>query len=443
MATAITFAGESLIASKQAAGLPLVLDTFVLALVPGQDPNVAVDRSEGMPNAGTIVHTYAIPEEYRGFVNPNQVVYSMLLGSDLGDFTFNWLGLYSSADDVVVAISHLPEIAKWKTDLGTNTAGNNLTRNMLLEFSGAQAATGIIIQAATWQIDFTARLRGIDERERTSNRDIYGRALFWGDACKVGNDGALTLQPGTSYIEGIPVRYTVEQPVQAGAVVSKDVWLDVSLQAQGSDVVAVVVPVVVDTGTAQADYTDGASVRHYLVQLASIDAGGAVTDLRPALGVQAIADNVVAWIAGRTAADMGAAEAEHVHLTEEIVDLLPDPHQWLAGQRYPVTTLVAVDAAVTWDMAANPVAMITLTDAVTTVTLTNAQPGATYELTALQDATGGRSIAFPAAVRWPGGTALEVTQDANAEDLIMFSVRGSVGSPVVRGFAALTMQAVA
>ncbi|GFM37668.1 hypothetical protein [Desulfovibrio psychrotolerans] len=137
------------------------------------------------------------------------------------------------------------------------------------------------------------------------------------------------------------------------------------------------------------------------------------------------------------------APDDHVHLTEEIVDLLPDPHEWLRGQRYPVSTLVAVDAAVTWDMGANPVAVITLVDAVTTITLTNAQPGATYELTVRQDATGGRSIALPASVLWPGGTALEVTQDANAEDLVMFSVRGTVGSPVIRGFAALNMQVVA
>ncbi|GFM38011.1 hypothetical protein [Desulfovibrio psychrotolerans] len=146
---------------------------------------------------------------------------------------------------------------------------------------------------------------------------------------------------------------------------------------------------------------------------------------------------------GVTAAQVGAADEDHFHITEEIVDLLPTSHQWLAGQRYPVSTLVAVDAAVTWDMAANPVAQITLTDAVTTVTLTNAQPGATYELTVRQDATGGRSIAFPASVLWPGGTALEVTQDANAEDLVMFSVRASIGSPVIRGFAALNMQVVA
>lgn len=443
MATAITYAGESLIASKQAAGLPLVLDTFVLAYVPGLDANSAVDRAEGMPDAATIVHTYAIPEEYRGFVNPNQVVYSMLLGSDVGNFSFNWLGLYSSADETVVAISHLPEIAKWKTDTGTNTAGNNLTRNILLEFSGAQAATGITIEAATWQIDFTVRLHGIDERERASNRDIYGRALFWGDACTVNNDAALTLQPGTAYVEGIPVRFGVAQPVQAGAVASKDVWLDVSLQARGSDVVPVVVPVVAAPGTAQADYTDGANVRHYLVQLASIDAGGVVTDLRPALGVQPIADNVVAWIAGRTAADIGAADADHGHTTEEIADLLPAPHQWLAGQRYPVAILAAVDGTVVWDMAAHPVAQITLAAAVTTVTLTNAQPGATYELNVLQDATGGRSIAFPAAVLWPGGEVLEATQDANAEDLLMFSVRGTVETPVIRGFAAQALQAVA
>ncbi|MFV0422238.1 phage tail protein [Oleidesulfovibrio sp.] len=74
MATAITLAGESLIARKQAAGEPLVIDTFLLALVPDLNPDLPVDRTEGKPDAGQMMHTYAIPEEFKGYVNPNQVV---------------------------------------------------------------------------------------------------------------------------------------------------------------------------------------------------------------------------------------------------------------------------------------------------------------------------------------------------------------------------------
>ncbi|WBF68246.1 phage tail protein [Desulfovibrio subterraneus] len=295
MATVITLAGESLIARKQAAGEPLQIDAFVLALVPGLDPDLPVDRSEGKPDAAQIVHTYQIPDEYRGYVNPNQVVYSMLLGSDLGNFSFNWLGLYSSVDDVVVAISHLPEMAKWKTDTATNAAGNNLTRNMLLEFSGAQVATGITIQAATWQVDFTARMRGIDARERRSNRDIYGRACFFADAAKVVNNaGAFSLQAGTLYVEGVRVAFAA-MPLEAGSL-PKKVWLDVGLVQQGADMVADMAVTVLPPEQAAPDYADAVGNARYRVALAEIAADGTVTDLRRTEGV---VTDLVAYLLAR------------------------------------------------------------------------------------------------------------------------------------------------
>ncbi|MFO6979591.1 phage tail protein, partial [Pseudomonas aeruginosa] len=57
--------------------------------------------------------------------------------------------------------------------------GNNVTRNFLVAFDGAQELTGITIDASTWQHDFTVRLAGIDERERLANRDMFGRATFF------------------------------------------------------------------------------------------------------------------------------------------------------------------------------------------------------------------------------------------------------------------------
>jgi len=161
MATIITNTGESLIARHQAEGSPLILDRFILAYMPGQDPVAAIDRAETRPPDDRIVYTYAVPDDFRGYVSPNQVVYSMLLGSDVGDFTFNWVGL-AADDGSIVTITHLPDTRKWATS--GQTLGNNLTRNVLLEFTGALTTTGVTIEAKTWQVDFTARLHGIDER---------------------------------------------------------------------------------------------------------------------------------------------------------------------------------------------------------------------------------------------------------------------------------------
>ena len=49
MAASITLAGESLIAQKQAASQPLKITNFVLANVPGLNPNGPVNRAAGKP----------------------------------------------------------------------------------------------------------------------------------------------------------------------------------------------------------------------------------------------------------------------------------------------------------------------------------------------------------------------------------------------------------
>lgn len=424
MSSVLTFAGESLIASKMAAGDVLDIDRIVLANMPGLDPNTAVDRAEGLPDAAQIVYEYAIPDDFKGFVNPNQVVYSMLLTSDVGPFEFNWLGLYSSTDDAVVAITHLPPLTKTATS-GPDL-GNNITRNFLLEFSGAQELTGVTVEAATWQVDFTVRLKGIDERERLSNRDIYGRSLFFGEGFKVVNtDGSISLQPGTAYVEGVRIRLDAPLPLTPG-VLPKPVLLDVALLPQGSDVVAVATPVF----TEHDDYADANGVPHYVEKIANIDAAGNVTDLRTVL-------------AGGKLWDAFSLKG-HTHPSADIPDLLPDPHEWQQGQRYATATLASAAGVLDWDMEAQPVAALVLAEDVTNFTVANARPGATYELTIRQDATGGRSLAWPADWLWPGGTALDVTQDAGATDIVMLSVHDDGnGNPVIRAFPASGLAEVA
>jgi len=103
----ITLAGESLIAQKQGAKEVLHITRFIYANVPGLDPAKPIDRAAAKPPAAQIVHTYEIPAENSGYVNPNQVVYSSMLGSDIGDFDWNWLGL-ESAEGVLFAVAYLP-----------------------------------------------------------------------------------------------------------------------------------------------------------------------------------------------------------------------------------------------------------------------------------------------------------------------------------------------
>ena len=274
MGASITLAGESLIAQKLGAQQPLVVARFVLANVPGLDPNAAVDRAAGKPVAGQIVGTFDVTQN--GFVNPNQVVFSLMMGSDVGDFDWNWIGL-ETAENVLLAVAYVP-VQQKRRNIPPLQLGNNVTRNFLVVFDGAQALTGITIDASTWQHDFTVRLKGVDERERLSNRDLYGRACFFSDAFKLERAGeAYQILPGMAYIEGVRLAQTRPIPFSLPSL-PNTVYLDVVLQRELSDVVA---HWQVVTGQGLTDYVDSVGVQHYRVPIVQINTAATLTDMRP------------------------------------------------------------------------------------------------------------------------------------------------------------------
>ncbi|WP_420056203.1 phage tail protein [Escherichia coli] len=75
-------------------------------------------------------------------------------------------------------IAHTPRQQKIKTANGVQ--GNNLIRTFSMEFDGAAAAMHIDVSADVWQIDFTARLAGMDEAPPAAGVCHYGEAAFLG-----------------------------------------------------------------------------------------------------------------------------------------------------------------------------------------------------------------------------------------------------------------------
>ena len=273
MGASITLAGQSLIAQKQAAQQVLNVARFVFANVPGLDPSAPVDRSAGKPPAAQVVYTTAV--DRAGYVNPNQVIYSVVVDSSVGDWDFNWIGL-ETEENVLLAVAYVPLQQKRK-NIPPLQIGNNLTRNFLVEYDGAQAITGITVDANTWQHDYTVRLAGIDTRERLSNRDVYGRTCFLGDSLKMElSFGLYQLKAGVAYIGGIRLELPEPVKVQLPALPAQ-AWLDVTLRRQGSDVTA---QWTVAFGSNKVDYQDATGNQHYLVELANISASGDISDMR-------------------------------------------------------------------------------------------------------------------------------------------------------------------
>ena len=188
MGASITLAGESLISRKQSTREALLVSKFVLANVPDLDTTLPVDRAAGVPLAEYIVHNVPVTRE--GYLGPNKVVYSLLLGSDIGDFDFNWMGLVS-AEDVLVIAAYVPRQQK-RREIPPLQAGNNLTRNIVLEYDGAQSLTGITVPANTWQFDFTAEFTAI----RAELNEL--QAAVANPSQAVSLDGPVLVYPGTA-----------------------------------------------------------------------------------------------------------------------------------------------------------------------------------------------------------------------------------------------------
>ncbi|EBB7344758.1 phage tail protein [Salmonella enterica] len=272
--TTITLAFEQWKAQQGATGEPVLLDEFVFANVPGLDPDQPVDRNETLPPAEQIVHRQAVSR--KGVVNDNAVVHSVVLGADVGDFSFNWIGLLNKASGTLAMIVHAPLQQKLKTAEGQQ--GNVLTRSFLMEYNGAQAETGINTPAETWQIDFTARMAGMDERQRLENIDIFGAAAFFGDGYLVGKSGnQFYVTKGTGYVAGL--RATLAENLNITVTTRPvKVWLDVCWTGTLTSVWGVQSRITVADNL--ADYVQN-GVQHYVFAVAGIDENGNITDLRP------------------------------------------------------------------------------------------------------------------------------------------------------------------
>ena len=351
----LTLAGENLIAAKQAANAGLKVSRFIFANIPGLDTNAPVDRAAGKPAAARIVYTHAIAAENAGYVNPNQVVYSAQIGSDIGDWDFNWIGL-ETAENVLFAVAYVP-LQQKRRNIPPQQVGNNLTRNFLVVFDGAQALTGVTINANTWQHDFTVRLAGIDERERQANRDMFGRACFFGSALQVEKVGNVyQLKAGTAYVEGIRLERTALQFSAPGAFPTS-VWIDVAMQRELSDMVA---KATIAYGANRLDYTDSAGVKHYQVLLADLPSAGTITDRRPT-------EPIVGPLVQHFAARVGDYESLRARATTKddvglgnLPNAISDDQETNSSVILATTKAVKTATALIWTGIANIVSGVTV-----------------------------------------------------------------------------------
>ncbi|HDI8434280.1 TPA: phage tail protein [Escherichia coli] len=273
MSTIITEQYEHWCANQIISGKPARPDTFVFAYIPGQDESAEIPRDEILPDESMI--QYRAPVTQYGLLSPNATAFSIILDTTVGDFEYNWIGLLNEESGVLCMIAHTPRQQKIKTANGVQ--GNNLIRTFSMEFDGAAAAMHIDVSADVWQIDFTARLAGMDEARRLLAFDHYGEAAFLGDGFQVSyQDGTATVAAGIGYVGGL--RVSLREPYSLPAAVGDTLWIDASWQGFVTGEWSTVFTFC--ARKEHAPYTDGNGFQHFVAPLAKLTAGGP-QDLRP------------------------------------------------------------------------------------------------------------------------------------------------------------------
>ncbi|WP_288533760.1 phage tail protein [uncultured Haemophilus sp.] len=281
MASLITPQFERYVAEQIVARGTVQFDEFIFANIPGLNENNLAQYLT-MPTSAQIVHRQVVSQS--GVINENAVVYSVTIGTEVGDFDFNFIGLINRSKNLLAVAVQTDTVKKIRNKNAVQ--GNSITRNILLEFSGAKALTGINVNANTWQIDFTVRLHGLDEKIRLTNRDLYGRAVFFDDSFlvkrKTGNQ--FTIQPGNAYVEGVRMDLGAEHHLTANSLPCS-IYADVVHHCTVTGEYQTEIKYLTQS---KADYVDTANRQHYVQILADIDSKGNVTDRRllsPFLGM--------------------------------------------------------------------------------------------------------------------------------------------------------------
>ncbi|WP_421236749.1 phage tail protein [Aeromonas jandaei] len=290
--------------------VPVVLDEVVLADIPNLDITAPIDPNTSLPPQAQIVHRH--PVDQRGRINNNAVAYSIVMDTTVGNFSFNAMYLVNKASGMVGMIVYKGRETKTKTDQATGTTGNSLVKSMLMEYDQAATATVTTVEAGTWQIDYSARLLGMDEQLRLQAIACFGSSAFFGDGFKLINKaGSYKVQPGVAMVGGLRIQLDVEQAITVGAK-PVGVWVDV--HRAGTILSRWDNHFEFKTSTTDlTDYTDSSGYRHYVAKLGIVEANSTVTDKRPA---NESADLWAALEALRkqteqSASDMAKALADH------------------------------------------------------------------------------------------------------------------------------------
>lgn len=276
--TAIPLQFEAYLQNQISIGSGPDMNEMVFAYIPGLDLNQPIDRSQGLPDVSLWVHQQDIDQV--GKLGDNALVYSVVIPGSVAAFTFNAIYLRDK---------NVPDSCGMVVHKADETKENGMasTKSLMQQYTGAAQIAGINVDASTWQIDYQARLFGIEDDMRLVNLDNYGHSAFVDgfDVTQQADTTKYAISPGVAYVGGLRAVLDGEV-IQTINTKPNGLYLDVvrmgTALSQWQNVVTVRLSEV-----ALSDYVDGNNQPHYVAKLAGINADGTVADWRVKGGLDA------------------------------------------------------------------------------------------------------------------------------------------------------------
>lgn len=174
-------------------------------------------------------------------------------------------------------------------------------------------------------------------------------------------------------------------------------------------------------------YATPLQVRAYVVAvLAAVAASGSASDL----GSGTLASARLPALTGDITSSAGSAATTLATVNANVgtffaPTITVDAKGRITAAATPTTQTLTDAATVAWDVSLGAVAKVTLADNRTLGAPTNLVDGGTYILRVIQDGTGGRTLAFNAVYKFPGGTDPTLSTAAGAIDVLSFVSDGT------------------
>lgn len=269
--TAIPLQFEKYLQNQISVGKAPDMNEMIFAYIPNLDPSQPIDRNQGLPAVSTWVHQQDIDQV--GKLGDNALVYSVVIPGSVAAFTFNAIYLRDK---------NVPNSCGMVVHKATETkeAGMASTKNLMQQYTGAAQIAGITVDAQTWQIDYQARLLGIEEDMRLANLDNYGHTAFIQgfDVTQQADPAKYKVAPGVVYVGGLRAELKSEV-IQTISAKPTGLYIDVvrtgTVLSKWQNIVTVRA-----SATPLTNYVDQNQQQHYVARLAGINANGSITDWR-------------------------------------------------------------------------------------------------------------------------------------------------------------------